>query len=301
MTAPAIGRPARIGRALPRGLVLGAVAAIASGCVTVAPGPVATPTPLSTPVVTAGPPTPTPVPTTTTYVVRSGDNLNSIAQRYGLTVGQLLAANPEISDPNRIRVGQVIVIPPPDAPDTGPSEASLGDASQDVLDRDGQIISTQGYADLGSFSASLANDRRLLISLQLVNAPPPRMDPEYEILRLVVVIDVDGDGQPDFRLLYANDIDGEEGFSWSLEDRRTGEIRSGSSFPGSVTAEGRRITFSVRRAALGAPRAYRMAALVERVYSPGGSTDPSPEYGVDHAPDHQWPRPNPRWLEVGGV
>lgn len=294
-------RASRPGLGLPAILRLGTVAALVSGCVTVAPGPEATPTPIPTPIVSAGPPTPTPQPTATTYVVRSGDNLNSIARRFGLTVGQLLAANPDITDPNRIRVGQVMIIPPPDAPDTGPSEASLSDGAEDVLDAEGQIVSTPGYADISGFSASLANDRRLLITVQLVNAPPPRMDPEIETLRLVVVVDVDGDGQPDFRLLYANDIDGEDGFSWSLEDRRTGDVRSGDDFPGSVTVEGRRVIFSVRRAALGAPRAYRMAATLERIYSPGGAGDPDAEYAVDKAPDQQWPRPNPRWLEVGGV
>ncbi len=281
------------------GLLLGAVAMLAAGCVTVSEGPVVTPAP--TVVVSVRPPTPTPEPTATTYVVQSGDNLNSIAQRFGLTVGQLLAANPDITDPNRIRVGQVIVIPPPDAPDTGPSEASLGDAGDDVLDRDGQIVTTPGYSDISSLGASLVSDRRLLITLQLVNAAPVRMDPEIEALRLVVVIDVDGDGQPDFRLLYANDIEGEDGFSWSLEDRRTGEVRSGDAFPGSVTVDGRRVVFSVRRSVLGAPRSYRLAATVERVYYPGGPGDPESDYSVDHAPDQQWPRPNPRWLEVGGV
>lgn len=45
------------------------------------------------------------------YVVRDGDTLLSIARRFGTTVQALLAANPAIGDPNRIQVGQVLLIP----------------------------------------------------------------------------------------------------------------------------------------------------------------------------------------------
>lgn len=49
-------------------------------------------------------------PTNTSYTVRSGDSLALIAQRAGTTVGAIVAAN-SISNPNFIRVGQVLVIP----------------------------------------------------------------------------------------------------------------------------------------------------------------------------------------------
>ncbi|MBI5931607.1 MAG: LysM peptidoglycan-binding domain-containing protein [Chloroflexi bacterium] len=52
-----------------------------------------------------------------TYTVQSGENLFRIALRYGLTVDQLAAAN-GITDPTRIYVGQVLVIP---APGSGPA------------------------------------------------------------------------------------------------------------------------------------------------------------------------------------
>ena len=138
----------------------------------------------------------------------SGDNLNAIAQRFGLTVGQLLAANPDITDPNRIRVGQSLVIPPPDAPDTGPDSAGIGDASDDVMDLDGQLIASQSYADITGVGAALAANRRLQIELEMVNGPPVRLDPAVEVVTYTVVIDVDGDGQPDFRLIYGNDVEG---------------------------------------------------------------------------------------------
>jgi LysM repeat protein len=63
------------------------------------------------------PPTAAPVPTTppssgtttTTYTVRRGDTLYSIARRYGTTVEAIAAAN-GIANPNCIRVGQVLTI-----------------------------------------------------------------------------------------------------------------------------------------------------------------------------------------------
>jgi len=57
------------------------------------------------------------------YTVRAGDSLFLIGRRYGCTVAQLLAANPQITDPNVIYIGQVICVPrchvalPPTEPD----------------------------------------------------------------------------------------------------------------------------------------------------------------------------------------
>jgi LysM repeat protein len=51
------------------------------------------------------------------YVVAPGDNLAGIAERFGITVADLITAN-AIADPNRIEVGQQLVVPPPPAPPT---------------------------------------------------------------------------------------------------------------------------------------------------------------------------------------
>lgn len=45
------------------------------------------------------------------YQIRRGDSLYSIAQRYGVTVDDILRINPLITDPNSLRVGQIIQIP----------------------------------------------------------------------------------------------------------------------------------------------------------------------------------------------
>lgn len=45
------------------------------------------------------------------YVVASGDTLSRIASEHSLTVDQLLAANPQVTDPDRFAIGDEIVIP----------------------------------------------------------------------------------------------------------------------------------------------------------------------------------------------
>ena len=58
--------------------------------------------------------TPIPEPTPQTYTIKKGDILNKIAKKYDVTVEQLLEANKKtIKNPNKIKVGQEIIIPVP--------------------------------------------------------------------------------------------------------------------------------------------------------------------------------------------
>ncbi|MCZ7573639.1 MAG: LysM peptidoglycan-binding domain-containing protein [Ardenticatenaceae bacterium] len=75
--------------------------------------PSATPTAVP-PTPTAAPPTATPVPVQR-YTVQPGDTLNLIAQRFGVTVDQILAANPGLQ-PEALGIGQEIIIPSGAAP-----------------------------------------------------------------------------------------------------------------------------------------------------------------------------------------
>jgi hypothetical protein len=52
-------------------------------------------------------------PACSLYEVRAGDRLSTIAGRFGLTLDVVLAANPEITDANAIRSGQLIRLPHP--------------------------------------------------------------------------------------------------------------------------------------------------------------------------------------------
>ncbi|MGZ3586987.1 MAG: LysM peptidoglycan-binding domain-containing protein [Candidatus Limnocylindrales bacterium] len=56
-------------------------------------------------------PTTPPAPTPLVYIVKPGDTLTKIATKFGVTVTDLLAANPQIKDANKIAVGDPITIP----------------------------------------------------------------------------------------------------------------------------------------------------------------------------------------------
>lgn len=56
---------------------------------------------------------PCPPGTTFDYVIQKGDTLFSIAQKFGVTVNQILAVNPQITTPNIIFAGRTIKIPCP--------------------------------------------------------------------------------------------------------------------------------------------------------------------------------------------
>jgi len=90
-----------------------------------------TPTPISAPALqtpqdtviqpTAMPAfTPTP-PEPRQYIVQEGDTLGAIAQTYDVSIEDLMAAN-GITDPNRLALGQTLVIPPELFPANSPTE-----------------------------------------------------------------------------------------------------------------------------------------------------------------------------------
>jgi LysM repeat protein len=69
-------------------------------------------------------PTPTPVPTPLVYVVQSGDTLSKIAKRFGVSLDALIEANKDrITNPDRINIGDQIVIPTP-PPEVVPGQSS---------------------------------------------------------------------------------------------------------------------------------------------------------------------------------
>ena len=60
-------------------------------------------------------PTAIPKPTPQTYTIKSGDNLSKIARKFNVSLDALLAANKDtIKNPNRIQVGDEIIIPLPE-------------------------------------------------------------------------------------------------------------------------------------------------------------------------------------------
>lgn len=84
------------------------------------PPPSHTPSPSPTSTVTPVPPTATPV----VYSVQSGDTLGSIADRFGVTVGDILAIN-SVANPDSLSIGDELVIP---STNEGSSESAVAQA-----------------------------------------------------------------------------------------------------------------------------------------------------------------------------
>ena len=67
------------------------------------------------------------------YKVKSGDTLSQIAKRMGTTIKALMAANPNIKDANKIRVGQTIKTPTKTIPGkSGTKTATMSVFGKDV-------------------------------------------------------------------------------------------------------------------------------------------------------------------------
>jgi hypothetical protein len=59
-------------------------------------------------------PTVRPEPTPLVYVIKQGDNLLKVAKKFNVTLDDLLAANKDtITNPNKIAIGDQIIIPTP--------------------------------------------------------------------------------------------------------------------------------------------------------------------------------------------
>jgi len=70
-----------------------------------------------------------------TYTVVEGDSLSAIAHKFNITLQELEAANPKITNPNDIKVGEVLNIPkqPGEQPQQQPKAASLNDDQRHAL------------------------------------------------------------------------------------------------------------------------------------------------------------------------
>jgi len=74
-----------------------------------------------------------------TYSIKIGDTLTKIAQQYGISLHELIAANPQIENPNLIVAGQIINIPVP-----GSSTTTSKFARVVVNDDEGLNVRTKG-------------------------------------------------------------------------------------------------------------------------------------------------------------
>ena len=88
------------------------------------------------------------------YLVQRGDTLSDIAREHGVTLAQLLRANPQIRDSNHIAVGQQIRLPQADVAPGKDYTVKAGDSLWDIAQRNG--ISVQ---ELEAANPQLKADR----------------------------------------------------------------------------------------------------------------------------------------------
>jgi len=107
-------------------------------------------------------PTTTP---TTTYTVQAGDTLFNIAQRYNITLDSLIAANPNITNPNFITIGQVINIPD-NRPLIEVNGYAVANISEMTLDRTLPYLT---YLSIFSYQAKADGSMYILYEDNLIN------------------------------------------------------------------------------------------------------------------------------------
>ncbi len=56
-------------------------------------------------------PTPTPTPEPIVHVVKAGETLSGISQRYMVSIEVILGANPQVTNPNNLNIGERLIIP----------------------------------------------------------------------------------------------------------------------------------------------------------------------------------------------
>ncbi len=119
------------------------------------------------------------------YTVAPGDTLGAIAVRFGVTVEALVAAN-GIEDPDRIRVGQVLLIPGADGTMSTSAPAPAAELPT-------AVVRAQAGDDIAVLAARYGEDPRLIAELNATtathrlfpgqpvrvparSAPPPRLN-----------------------------------------------------------------------------------------------------------------------------
>lgn len=78
------------------------------------------------------------------HVVRKGDTLYDIAKKYGVDLDVLIAANPQIDDPDVLMIGQKIRIPSKGVAETPPRQAELTPQAAAKDSADGEVVAADG-------------------------------------------------------------------------------------------------------------------------------------------------------------
>ena len=136
-----------------------------------APQPAATFTPTAQPAAStngaaqsdAAAPTAAPAPVTgesEAYVVQTGDSLSAIADRFGVSIAAIVAAN-DLANPDFVFLGQRLVIP-----QSGEQTAAAPATPAAVVSEGIRLSVIDGGGDLTRESISVVNDSDLAVNLQ---------------------------------------------------------------------------------------------------------------------------------------
>jgi len=112
----------------------------------------------------------------TTYKVVKGDTLSAIAKRYGMTLAQLKKLNPQITNPNMIKVGQIVNISAATVTDTSGTNESTAVVGAPAGGTDSQ---NQAMLEAESATAGLANATAFGLTKALIDAFP-ELKPIYD-------------------------------------------------------------------------------------------------------------------------
>ncbi len=158
------------------------------------------------------------------YTVAPDDSLWSIAEAHGVTLDEMLAANPGLADPDSLQVGDVIIVPiPPErAEETPTAEAEgtpVGTGLPDIvvtippLVIDGKLVlnvKNQGSGHLGEATIRVAvrqGDRTLAVASL-----------DVEELRSGASVDIPTNVKPDEREEFTAVVDPDGLIDESVED-----------------------------------------------------------------------------------
>lgn len=110
-----------------------------------------------------------------TYTVVTGDTLKIIASKYGITLNQLLALNPQITDPNNLNIGQTINVPEKQSV-ANKNVGSVNTGSSFYTIQNGDYLSAVAkklqvsYAQLIQYNPQIENPHTIFVG-QTINVP----------------------------------------------------------------------------------------------------------------------------------
>ena len=158
--------------------------------------------------------TPLPSPTPFTYTVGQGDTMGVIAEKFGVSLDDLQAANPEIS-PNAMSVGQVLKIPSnPDNPSGEPTPTPAPFVVQQIecypTTNKGMWCFVLGYNDTSDFienvsaQVTLVDSNNSVIASQTALLPLNILPPNTSLpMTIFFPPDVPLDAKPQVQILTA--------------------------------------------------------------------------------------------------